>query len=115
MELDQARKVLSSATKEQVEKIFPLAVKAAGLAKSKTYTEKSVGIYNAVGLPDVPARLVSVKDAAKEPPVFGLTGQQVISSRIFQPPVTIEYVTVGDEAAHDAKIRGELEKLRPKS
>ena len=114
MDINVARQLLSSVSKEDLAKIFPAAVKAAGLAKTKTYTEKSTGVYNCVALPEVPARIAFVKDAEKAPLEFGLTGQQVICSRTLSPPVTIEYISKQDASAHDAKIATELEKLRPK-
>ena len=114
MRRGEASLLLSSLSPEEVDKIFEAATKIAGKPKTSRYTEKCTGVYNAVALPEIPARILAVKDAEKVPPEFTRIGQQVVCSRNLKPPVTVEYVswTARDEC--DEKIAKELEKLRPK-
>lgn len=115
MDILEARKQLSSVPPVDVDKLFEEAQKAAGQPKSKRYTEKSTGVYNAVALPEITAQVISVKDNGKKAPDFELIGShQILCSRNLSPPVTVEYVSRWDEFNYDEKIATELEKLRPK-
>ena len=114
MKRKEAMKLLPGLPPDEMERIFAEAQKAAGSPKSKQYQEKSTGVYNAVALPEITARVVSVKDADKKPPNFEQIGQQVVCSRNLKPPVVVEYVLPQDVVEHDAKIARELERLRPR-
>ncbi len=116
MRRGEASLLLSSLSPAEVDKIFEAAMKIAGKPKSKRFTVRNTGRYNAVALPEIPAQILAVKDAdaGRSPMACELIGQQVICSRNLKPPVVVEYVSIEDDAEHDAKIAKELERLRPK-
>lgn len=114
MTREVARKLLSSMAPADADRVLEAATKSIGPPKSKQYTEKSTGIYNAVALPELPAHVLSVKEGGKGSLDFSLVDQTVWCSRNLKPPVIVEYVSLKDADEHDAKIAKELEKLRPK-
>lgn len=114
MEKATARHLLSSLPPKEADKIFEAAKKAAGPAKSKRFTTKGTGRYNAVVLPEMPEQIISVKDGGKTALDFELLGQQVVCSRNLSPPVVVEYVGWADADENDKKIAHELERLRSK-
>ncbi len=81
------------------------ARKTAKAPEAASCTYKASGVYSAVILPELAARVVACTDKqGKLKGVLDETGQRVVFARWVAPPLAVRYVTAAAEAEREAAI-----------
>lgn len=105
------RKQFSGVEPEKLEKAIAAAEKKAKPIKSQTFEMVKPGDYNAIVLPVAPHAIAQVTDAGKSKLVCELVGQQVVASRPFVAPVSVQYVTRAEHERWHAEVAAEVRRL----
>lgn len=110
MTLQEAQKILSGVHPDKAVKIYEAALEAVGEEQSETYEETNEGVYNAVAVPELISQIVDVFDESADQMTIRFIGQQVIADRNYDPPVSVEYVTVTEAKRHREQMTIELKR-----
>ena len=98
--LQEAQRILSGVHPDKVLKIYEAVCETVGEEQSEVYEETNEGIYNSIAVPETISQVVDVTDESEEPMTVQIVYQQVVADRNYEPPVSVEYVTVAEARRH---------------